>query len=89
MANRMQKPKQKDFLESPFFKTIEEMSRISGLGENKLRQMIENNEVDYVENGNRKLLVDIALWDWYERNKVPAIKQMVKEKQNGDTRAAG
>ncbi|MDP2892422.1 MAG: DNA-binding protein [Bacillota bacterium] len=54
----------------PLFKTIEVMSRISGLGENKLRQMIGNNEVDYIENGNRKLLVDAALWDWYERNKI-------------------
>ena len=54
----------------PMLKTVEQMSRISGLGENKLRELMDCGEIEYIQNGNRRLLVDRAIWDWYQRNKV-------------------
>lgn len=61
--------------EDTLLKTVEQMSRVSGIGENKLRQLIEDREIEYVENGNRKLLVEAAIWDWYERNKIRVEKE--------------
>ena len=56
--------------ELPMLKTPEQMSRISGIGENRLREMMDKNEIEYVMNGNRKLIADAAIMDWYERNKI-------------------
>lgn len=53
----------------PMLKTVEQMSRISGLGENKLRELMDMGQIEYVQNGNRRLLADVAIWDWYNRNK--------------------
>ena len=63
----------------PMLKTVEQMSKISGLGENKLRELIEKGEIEYVQNGNRRLLTDSAVWDWYERNKVAPSTVSLKE----------
>lgn len=52
----------------PMLKTVEQMSKYSGIGINKLRELINNGEIEYVQNGNRCLLADRAIWDWYERN---------------------
>ena len=49
--------------------TVEQMSRISGIGENKLRELMDSGELEYIQNGNRRLLADAAIWDWYERAK--------------------
>jgi hypothetical protein len=54
----------------PMLKTVEQMSCISGIGENKLRELMDKGEIEYVQNGNRRLLADAAIWDWYERNKI-------------------
>ena len=54
----------------PMLKTIEQMSIISGIGQNRLREMVEKGEIEYIKNGNRFLLADKAIWDWYERNRV-------------------
>lgn len=59
----------------PMLKTVEQMSRISGIGENKLRELMDQGDIDYIQNGNRRLLADSAIWDWYNRNKVPTICQ--------------
>jgi len=53
----------------PMLKSVEQMSRISGIGENKLRQLMEDEELEYVQNGNRRLIADSAIWGWYERVK--------------------
>lgn len=65
----------------PMLKTVEqkpvfcfiiasrEMSKVSGIGENKLRELMDNGELEYVQNGNRRLIADTAIWDWYERAK--------------------
>jgi len=55
----------------PILKTVEQMRLISGIGENKLRELMDKGEIEYVQNGNRRLLEDSAIWDWYNRNKVP------------------
>ncbi|MPN31968.1 hypothetical protein SDC9_179443 [bioreactor metagenome] len=59
----------------PMLKTVEQMSRISGIGENRLRELIDQGDIEYIQNGNRRLLADSAVWDWYNRNKVPAMCQ--------------
>ena len=53
----------------PMLKTVEQMSRISGIGENKLRELMDSGELEYIQNGNRRLLADVAIWDWCERAK--------------------
>lgn len=53
----------------PMLKTVEQMSRISGIGENKLRELMDSGELEYIQNGNRRLLADAAIWDWSERAK--------------------
>ena len=45
------------------------LMRASGIGENKLRELMDNGELEYVQNGNRRLIADTAIWDWYERAK--------------------
>ena len=67
----------------PMLKSVELMSKLSGIGERKLRDMMDNNEIEYVENGNRRLLADQSIWDWYERNRVVATKYE-KEKYHGN-----
>jgi hypothetical protein len=54
----------------PILKSVEQMSIISGIGINRLRELMDNGELEYVQNGNRRLLADKAIWDWYERNRV-------------------
>ena len=69
------KPTTKPIEVLPILKTVEQMSRISGIGENKLRELMDNHQIEFVQNGNRRLLADTAIWDWYERNKVCAGKE--------------
>lgn len=56
----------------PMLKTVEQMSRISGIGENRLRELMDNGELEYIQNGNRRLLADAAIWKWYEQAKIKA-----------------
>ena len=53
----------------PMLKTVEQMSKVSGIGENKLRELMDSGELEYIQNGNRRLIADTAIWDWYERAK--------------------
>ena len=53
----------------PMLKTVEQMSKVSGIGENKLRELMDSGELEYVQNGNRRLIADAAIWDWYHRAK--------------------
>ena len=39
----------------PMLKTVEQMSKISGIGENKLRELMDSGELEYIQNGNRRL----------------------------------
>lgn len=42
----------------PMLKTVEQMSKISGIGENKLRELMDSGELEYIQNGNRRLIAD-------------------------------
>lgn len=68
MANSLTRKEQVNSY--PMLKTVEQMSKIFGLGENKLRALMDKKQIEYVQNGNRRLLADKAIWEWYERNKV-------------------
>ena len=54
----------------PMLKTVEQMSRVCGIGENKLRELMDSGELEYIQNGNRRLIADTAIWDWYNRAKI-------------------
>ena len=63
----------------PMLKTVEQMSRVSGIGENKLRELMDNGELEYIKNGNRRLIADAAIWDWYQRAKIAAKPPVAQE----------
>ena len=42
----------------PMLKTVEQMALISGIGENKLRQLMADGELEFIQNGNRRLISD-------------------------------
>lgn len=56
---------------APLFQTVEQMSRSSGISATRLRSLMDRHEIEYIQNGSRHLLTERAVWDWYERNKVP------------------
>ena len=34
--------------------------------------MLKTVELEYIQNGNRRLIADAAIWDWYHRAKTTA-----------------
>jgi len=56
----------------PMFHTIESMAKISGIGENTLRNLVEDGQIDHLRIGNKRLLTTEAMFDWYQRVKIPA-----------------
>lgn len=56
----------------PLLKSVELMSKISGIGENLLRQLMNEGKLEYLQIGNRRLLKEEAILAYYERNKVSA-----------------
>lgn len=65
----------------PMLKTVEQMSKYSGIGINKLRDLINHREIEFIQNGNRCLLADQAIWDWYRRKCVRPEQSTNKEEQ--------
>ena len=61
----------------PMLKTVEQMSKVSGIGENKLRELMDSGELEYIQNGNRRLIADAAIWDWYHRANRPGREKEV------------
>lgn len=57
----------------PIFLTPAQASKISGLGINRLRQLMEEGQLEYLPVGNRRLTTVEALMDYYQRAKVPVI----------------
>lgn len=55
---------------SPILKTVEHMSRLSGIGENKLRDLMDSGDLEYIKIGNRRLLTEEAIWKWYNQYKI-------------------
>lgn len=62
----------------PMLKTVEQMSKISGIGENKLRALMDAGELEYIQNGNRRLLTEAAIWEWYQRTRVVVASNVVE-----------
>lgn len=56
----------------PLFLTPEEASKVSGIGVNQIRRLMEEHKIDFLQNGNRRLTTVQALRDYYEREKTPA-----------------
>lgn len=42
-------------------KTVEQMSWISGMGEIKLSKLLDGGEIEYIQNGNRRLIAGTAI----------------------------
>lgn len=57
----------------PLFLTPEQASKISGLGVNRLRQLMNEGQLEYLPVGNRRLTTVQALLDYYDRAKVPIV----------------
>ena len=49
------------------------MSAVSGIGENTLRRLMDERQIEYLQIGNHRLLCEAAIWDYYQRNKVPVV----------------
>ena len=54
------------------FLTPEQASKIRGLGVNRIRQLMEDGQLEYLPVGNRKLTTIEALQDYYQRAKIAA-----------------
>ncbi|MCI7302491.1 MAG: DNA-binding protein [Clostridia bacterium] len=65
--------KRQEYGTYPLFLTPEQASKISGLGINRLRQLMEEGQLEYLPVGNRRLTTVEALMDYYRRAKVPVI----------------
>ena len=63
--------KRQEYGTYPLFLTPEQASKISGLGINRLRQLREEGQLEYLPVGNRRLTTVEALIDYYQRAKVP------------------
>ena len=57
----------------PLFLTPEQASQVSGLGVNRIRQLMEERQLEYLPVGNRRLTTVQALLDYYGRAKVSAV----------------
>jgi len=54
----------------PILLTIGQMAKISGLGEHTIRKLIREGQLQHVQVGNRRLLHEDAILEWYSRHKV-------------------
>ena len=60
----------KESKQIPFFMTAEQAAEVSGIGENRLRALMDERKIEFLPVGNRRLITREALYDYYERNKV-------------------
>mgnify|MGYP006070455917 FL=1 len=58
-------------IQIPMLTTAKEMSIHCGIGENTLRKLMENRGIEFLQIGNRRLLCEDAIWDYYRRHKTP------------------
>ena len=57
----------------PLFLTPEQAAKVSGLGVNRVRQLMDDRQLEYLPVGNRRLTTVAALRDYYCRAKIPVI----------------
>lgn len=77
--NRAKTQKEPLTLDFPMLKTVEQMAVISGIGENRLRTLMDNGELEYIKNGNRRLISNAAIMDYYDRAKTPVSAAVKRE----------
>lgn len=68
----------------PMFMSAAQMSMVSGVGENTLRQLMDERKLEYLRIGKRRLLCKKAIKKFYKRYKTPAYKPQKIEKTGGD-----
>lgn len=54
----------------PLFLTPEQAAKLSGLGVNRIRQLMDDRLLEYLPVGNRRLTTIEALRDCYQRAKI-------------------
>ena len=57
--------------------TAKQMSKVSGIGENTLRELMASRQLEYLQIGAHRLLCEKAIWDYYERNKTRSVEHSV------------
>lgn len=55
----------------PLLVTAKELARLSGIGENTIRRLMDEGELEFLFVGNHRLLRVEAILDYYERHKTP------------------
>ncbi len=61
----------KNSITMPLLVTAKELARISGIGENTIRRLMDAGELEYLLVGNHRLLRPAAIIDYYDRHKTP------------------
>lgn len=69
MKNQPKQPENRTTM--PLLMSAHRISPVAGIGENTLRQLMDEGEIEYLQIGNHRLLCVDAIWDYYQRNKVP------------------
>ena len=59
-------------MSTPLLVTAKELARLSGIGENTIRRLMDEGELEFLLVGNHRLLRVEAVLDYYERHKTPA-----------------
>lgn len=57
----------------PLLVNAKELARISGIGENTIRRLMDMGELEFLQIGSHRLLRPDAVLDYYERHKTPAM----------------
>ena len=55
----------------PLLVNAKELARISGIGENTIRHLMDLGELEFLQIGSHRLLRLEAIIDYYERHKTP------------------
>lgn len=55
----------------PLLVNAKELARISGIGENTIRRLMDLGELEFLQIGSHRLLRLEAIIDYYERHKTP------------------
>ena len=56
---------------TPLLVTAKELARLSGIGENTIRHLMDEGELEYLLIGTHRLLRVEAILDYYDRHKTP------------------
>ena len=57
----------------PILMSAAQMAKVSGIGENTLRRLMADNQIEYLQIGSHRLLAVEAIWEYCNRNKTPVV----------------